>query len=123
MQFEIYQWLVPLIAGFFLFRVVAQFRQHKRSLTVTVIWAIFWATIIVLALIPNPVSFKIAELLGFKSNINAVIFVALGLLFLLVFYLFNVIERLERQITELIRKLAIYEAEKETSPEDEPTRP
>ena len=113
MQFEIYQWLVPLFGVFYLSRIVYQYRQNKRSASSTVIWAVFWVTVVVLAIIPNPVSFKIATLLGFKSNINAVIFVALGWLFLLIFYLSSTIDRLERQMTELVRKIALDEAKKE----------
>lgn len=119
MQFEIYQWLVPLIGLFFIFRIVRQFRANKRSVTSLLVWLVFWTTIVVLAIIPNPVSFEIARLLGFKSNINAVIFVALGWLFLLVFYLSTTIDRLEKQMTELIRKLAMQEAEKEKEKDDE----
>lgn len=119
MQFEIYQWLVPLIGLFYIFRIVLQFRANKRSVTSLLVWLVFWTTIVVLAIIPNPVSFEIARLLGFKSNINAVIFVALGWLFLLIFYLSTTIDRLEKQITELIRKLAMQEAEKEKEKDDE----
>lgn len=81
MQFEFYQWVVPLVGLFYLVRVTLQFRANERSATSLVVWLIFWVTIIVLAVIPNPISFKIAKLLGFKSNINAVIFVALGCCF------------------------------------------
>lgn len=119
MQFEIYQWLVPLIGAFYILRIVIQFRANKRSVTSLLVWLVFWVTIIILAIIPNPVSFKIANLLGFKSNINAVIFVALGWLFLLIFYLSSTIDRLERQMTELIRKLAIQEPEEEKIEENE----
>ncbi len=62
-----------------------------------------------MAIIPNQISFKVANLLGFKSNVNAVIFVSLGLIFLFIFYLSASIERLERKITELVRKLALEE--------------
>jgi len=65
----------------------------------------------VLAIIPNEISDSIAKILGFKSNINAIIFVALGMLFLLVFYLSSSIERLEAKITMLIRKQAIESKE------------
>ena len=110
---EIYQWLVPLIGGFYMVRSFWQFRKNKRSATSTAVWMFFWSTIIILAIIPNPVSFKIADMLGFKSNINAVIFVALGWLFLFIFYLSSTVDRLERQITELVRKMAIEELEQE----------
>ena len=113
MQMEIYQWLVPLVGVFYISRTFLQYRKNKRSATSVAIWTVFWTTIIVLAIIPNPVSFKIADLLGFKSNINAVIFVALGWLFLFIYYLSSTIDKLERQITELVRKMAIEEQEKE----------
>lgn len=61
----------------------------------------------ILALIPSEIAGNIAELLGFKSQPNAIIFVALGLIFLFIFYLSSSIERLEMRITELIRKQAI----------------
>lgn len=73
----------------------------------TLIWIVFWVTTAILALIPDLVSDKIAKLLGFKSNINAVIFVALGLLFVFMFYLTAIIEKMERQLSETIRELAL----------------
>ena len=107
MQFEIYQWLVPLIGVFYLVRTVRQFYRNKRSLRATVVWCFFWLTIILLAIIPNAISHKIAEILGFRNNVNAIIFVALGLLFLFVFYLSATVERLDKQLTELVRRTAI----------------
>lgn len=111
-QFEIYQWLVPVISVFYLARTIIQLAQNKRSLYSGLLWVLFWITIAVLAIIPNPVSFKIATLMGFKSNINAIIFVALGWLFLLVFYLSSAMDRLDRQMTSLVRNIAITDSEK-----------
>jgi hypothetical protein len=118
MQMEIYQWLVPLVGVFYISRTFIQFRKNKRSATSAAVWTVFWCTITVLAIIPNPVSFKIAGLLGFKSNINAVIFVAVGWLFLFIFYLSSTVDRLEKQITDLVRKMAIEEHEKEQKPKE-----
>ena len=60
---------------------------------------------------PDLVSFSIAETLGFKSHINAVIFVALGFLFVMTYYQSSTIEKLEKQMTELIRKIALDKQE------------
>ena len=60
---------------------------------------------------PDFVSDRIAKLLGFKSNINAVIFVALGLLFVFMFYLTAIIEKMERQLSETIREIALENQE------------
>jgi hypothetical protein len=61
----------------------------------------------VVAALPNPISIKIAKILGFKDNVNAIIFVGLGLLFFMIFYLSNSIQRLERRLTLLVRELAL----------------
>lgn len=58
-------------------------------------------------MLPDAISFSIAESLGLKSNINAVIFVWLGFLFIMTYYQSTTIERLEKQMTELIRKVAL----------------
>lgn len=119
MQMEIYQWLVPLVGVLYITRTFLQFRRNRRSATSASIWIVFWLTISVLAIIPNPVSFKIAELLGFKSNINAVIFVALGMLFVFIFYLSSTVDKLERQLTYLVRNMAIEEEEKAEKEKEE----
>ncbi len=107
MQFEIYQWLVPIIGIFFIIRTLRAYFKGRRSTGSIILWLIFWITIVILAVIPNELSYKLASMLGFKSNVNAVIFIALGILFAFVFYLSSTIERLEEQITQLTRKIAI----------------
>jgi len=78
----------------------------------TIIWVSFWIILSLLAMLPDTISFSIAESLGLKSNINAVIFVWLGFLFIMTYYQSSTIERLERQMTELIRKVALDKQEK-----------
>lgn len=107
MEFEIYQWLVPIIGLFYVIRTLRAVKQKKRSRKGATVWLIFWCIIIILAIVPNEISFQVAEILGFASNINAIIFVALGLLFLFVFYLSSTIEHLEQQITNLVRNSAL----------------
>ena len=104
---EIYQWLVPLIALFFVHRVVTQFRNNKRLLIGTILWVGFWVLISILAIKPDFISSNLANSLGFKSNINAVIFVALGFLFIMTYYQSSIIDLLEKQMTELVRKIAL----------------
>ena len=108
MQLEIYQWLVPLVGIFYLVRMGIQSRNEKRSTGSLIIWSVFWIIIIIFALLPNPISFKIAELLGFKSDVNAIIFGALGLLFILVFYPSAALERQERKFTHMAREIALF---------------
>ncbi|NND08340.1 MAG: DUF2304 domain-containing protein [Saprospiraceae bacterium] len=102
-----YQWLVPLIAIFYMGRIVRQYLQQKRLVGSMLIWLLFWMTVSLLAILPDFVSINIAEFLGFKSNINAVIFVALGFLLIFMFYLSATVEKLEHQVTDIVRNLAL----------------
>jgi len=113
MQFEIYQWLVPMIGLFYIARTIYHFSQKRRSITGLVVWLMFWSSVIVLVLVPNYIATSIAKILGFKDVVNAVIFVAIGLLFLFIFYLSSTVERLERQLTTMVRNIALEEVEEE----------
>ncbi len=113
MKFEAYQYIVPVICAVFLFRIGVQYVKQKRSIFSSVVWTIFWGTIAVLAFAPHILSTILADVLGFADNVHAVLFIGLGLAFLIIFYLSSVIDKLETQLTSLVRKLALYEAEPE----------
>ena len=104
---EIYQWLAPLIAIYYIIRTFRQYKKGKYSPRNTVIWIIFWFSLMLLALVPDTVANSLAHGLGFKDHINALIFVALGILFLMIFYLSAAINRVENKMTELVRRIAL----------------
>lgn len=62
-----------------------------------------------LAIVPHEFSTQLANLLGIKSNINAIIFVSLAFVIVLAFYLSAKIETMDRKITDLVRQLALDE--------------
>ena len=84
-----------------------QFRRRERLVGSMVIWLLFWLAISILAIIPDLISLNIAQFMGFRSNINAIIFVALGFLYVFMFYMTALVEKLEKQITEIVRILAL----------------
>ena len=108
---EFYQWLVPLLAIYYSVRIVRQYFAKKRLLRSTLIWIVFWVFLSIFSITPHELSTDLANLLGFKDNINAVIFIGLGLLFLFNMFFTASIERLEKQMTGVVRKLAIENQE------------
>lgn len=108
---EFYQWLVPLLAIYYSVKIVRQYFNKKRLLRSTLIWLTFWVVISIFSLTPHELSTELANLLGFKNNIHAVIFIGLGLLFIFNMFFTSTIERLEKQMTEVVRKLAIENQE------------
>lgn len=110
MQLEIYQWLGPILSIFYILRTFRQYTLGKSSPRNTVVWIIFWFGVALLCIMPNKIADSLAEGLGFRDRPNAIIFVALGLLFLMVFYLSAALNRVENQLTDLVRKIALTEA-------------
>lgn len=107
---NVYQWVVPLIALFYVVRLVNQYKVKKRLIKGTIFWFVFWVSISILAIIPDKITIGLANVLGFKDNVNAIIFVAVFFQFLFLYYLSNTVERLERKVTELVRKIAIEQS-------------
>ncbi len=107
---EIYQFIAPALAIYYIYRVAVELRNRKKFLFTNFVWLGFWSLIAVLGLVPHELSTEIADVLGFASNVNAIIFIALAFVIVLAFYLSNKLENLERKITELVRQLALDES-------------
>jgi hypothetical protein len=104
---EIYQVVVPIIAIIFLAYTVIMFRRGRSSAFEMVGWMLIWGLAILLALLPDAVTNFIAKVFGIKSNINAIVFLGLGILFFLQFHLYMLVRRQNQVITDLVRKLAL----------------
>jgi hypothetical protein len=82
--------------------------QSPFKLAVTIF---IWLLIIITALFPNAVM-NILEMAGLQSSVNTVIFIAFVGIFLFLFKLLSYIERLESNITEIVRKEALKDLER-----------
>lgn len=69
--------------------------------------SLFWLSVAIFALFPDFFSRKIARLFGIKSNINAIIFFCLGLIFFFQYKLFFLIKKQQIALTALTRKIAL----------------
>ena len=94
---------------YYIYRIAVELRLRRKFIFTNVIWLGFWAVIAVLAIVPHEFSTQLANLLGIKSNINAIIFVSLAFVIVLAFYLSAKIETMDRKITDLVRQLALDE--------------
>lgn len=103
----LYKILVPIVAAVFVAFSFNQFRQGKNTLFECIMWSTMWLCIAILAMFPDFVTDNLARLFGIKSNVNAIIFLALGVLFFIQYNLFVAIKRQNKVISELVKKLAL----------------
>jgi hypothetical protein len=74
-------------------------------------WCLFWVLATLVTLFPNSAS-QVAETLGIGRGVDVIIYAALTLLFGLLFRAEVRFDRLEKQITILVREIALNRTEK-----------
>lgn len=87
-------------------RALLRFRRGDLPFVHLLLWFVFWLGVVIVALRPE-VSVALASLLGVGRGADVVVYLALVLLFYLVFRMFGKIEDLERQITRVVRAAAL----------------
>ena len=103
------QLVLVLFAAFAVARVVGRFRAGVIRLSECLLWTGLWVGVAVVVLDPS-LTQRFARVLGVGRGVDAVFYLTLVLLFYLVFRVHMRIRGLERQITELVRKLALLGA-------------
>ena len=100
------QLLLSVFLIFAISRVFLQVRSSKLSLGAF----LFWGSLFVLALVgvvePNATSY-VAKLLGIGRGADVVIYTSIAVLFYLIFRLSISLEETRREITGLVRKIAL----------------
>ncbi len=107
MELRIFQIIVPLIALFFIANVIYSFRKSQITITETIFGGLFWLATLIFALFPDFFSTQIAKIFGIESNVNAIIFFCIGLLFFNQFKMYLIIRKQEKNLTFLTRELAL----------------
>jgi hypothetical protein len=110
MQFEVYQIIVPIIAIVIIATIYIRFIQGKTSWQELLAGSVFWLAVAIFSIFPDFFSNMIARFFGIKSNINAIIFFCLGLIFFFQYKLFFMFKKQEEAITKLARDKAIEDA-------------
>ncbi len=96
---------------FALFKVVSRFKVGELNLTATVGWVIFWIAAGVIVLLPNSTAY-FAKMVGIGRGADLVVYLALAILFFIIFKLTVKIELLNRDMTKLTRKISLDQKDK-----------
>ena len=97
---------------FFLFASTVaflQYRQKKISMAAFLFWECIWIAALLFALFAEYISF-LSRVLGIGRIVDVAIYLSIAVLFYLIFRIYLKIELLEREMTVLIRSIAVVEA-------------
>lgn len=114
MNITIPQILLALLAGVSLVNGVAKYVARERSQTLFKLVAsvTIWGSILVFALFPDRAR-AVSRWAGFGENLNTLIFIGFIIVFVILFRLLAIIERLERNVSEIVRKKALEDLARE----------
>ncbi|MBW2990861.1 DUF2304 family protein [Candidatus Woesearchaeota archaeon] len=103
---EIIQILLIIFALFALSRAFLRFKDNKLTRNEFMFWILLWATVIIVSFIPKTIR-VFSEYLGIGRGVDLVIYVSIVLLFYLSFRLYVKIEKIEKEMTRIVRNIAI----------------
>ncbi len=109
---SVIQILLILFALFAITRAIRQFRQGALTIAWLIVWVVFWLLVGGVTVAPQTTDI-LARIAGVGRGADFVFYVSIAALFYLVFRLFVKIEDVEREITRLVRKLAMEEGKEE----------
>ena len=102
------QFFLLLFVFFALTRVVARYRAHEITAKEFFLWILFWVCAGVVIAWPDVAS-RFAHILGVGRGVDAVIYFTLLLVFYVLFRMIARMERIERDLTLLVRRKALEE--------------
>ncbi len=107
-----------LLILFFLFaalKVIGRFRAGDLSWRGMLAWVLFWILAGIVVLLPNS-TFYFAHLVGIGRGADLVVYLALAGLFFMIFRLMVKLEKINKDITKLTRKIALDDKAPSASP-------
>jgi len=108
MEFSIIQLVLAIISLFFLGNRIIRFSRKERTQTgfKLLMTLVVWGGVLFTSLFPVTVH-TISRSLGLGDNLNTLIFFGFVVVFIVLFKLLASIEKVERSLTEVVRREAL----------------
>lgn len=102
----IYQ-IIGILVGFFaIIWTILRFKKGKVSPGMMILWNFIWIVIITVSVYPDLTSF-IAKFTGIGRGLDLALVLGLILGYYLIFKVYNKLEIIEEELTDLVREIAI----------------
>jgi hypothetical protein len=111
MTLTVLQIIVLIFAAFAWSRVLLQLKKKNVVLGEFLFWTIVWAGVVVVVVFPGTISGFLSKL-GIENGIMAIVYLSIIALFYMIFRMYSTIDRHERDLTKMVREIAIREAKK-----------
>ncbi len=102
------RFVIVVVAVFFILQAIYFFIQRKKSFSFfkLIMTLTIWLAIGIITLFPD-FAYFVSKKLGFGENLNTLIFVGFIIVFAILFKILRLIEKIEKDISEIVRKEAL----------------
>lgn len=107
----IFQIFLAIFAILAIVKTYRQYKARKVSIYWFAVWSLLWVFVIVVAYTPQTTDI-VARYVGVERGADLLVYTSIVVLFYALYRLFVKIERYEKEITELVRTIAINEKTK-----------
>lgn len=107
------QYLLVFVLAVTFYVTLKRARQGVIRWTEAALWSVLWVAAAVVILLPDTTN-GIAHLFGVGRGVDVVIYGAITLLFILVFKIFISLDRMDRHLTDIVRKDALRDLDKQS---------
>jgi hypothetical protein len=108
-DFTPYRVIVPLLACFIVIYAWNHVLRGTKTIWEALLWTVFWGAIAVIVLFPSWIS-VLTTWTGIRDQANAVFAIAIGILLFVVFLIIVRLEKMEKRITDMVRREALSDA-------------
>lgn len=105
------QILISLFALFALIKIISKFKKQELQNFELMLWLLFWLAVGAIVWIPNFLT-KMANALGIGRGADLIFYASLIIIFYLIFRIYLKLEKIEKNITKIIRRNALDEINK-----------
>lgn len=110
MTFPLYSIIGTIIGLIAIILAILRFREGKMTVGMLILWVIIWIGVIYISI--NPLSTVIfSSITGIERGLDVVLILGLFLSYYLIFRMYTMIETMEKEITQLVRELALQKDE------------
>ncbi|WP_456472454.1 DUF2304 family protein [Methanocaldococcus sp.] len=95
-----------IIILFAMSRIIIQLKKKNIKLDEGIFWLFVWTLALFIVIYPTFTSY-LASILGVGRGIDVIIYISIIVLFYLVYRLYAKLDKLERDITKIVREIAI----------------
>ncbi len=105
------QIIVTIFVLFVVFRLTKKYKENIVKTSEFIGWLLIWMIVIVVFWLPQTASY-LAFLLGIGRGVDLAVYLAILLIFYLIFKVYLKIDKQQREITKIVRHLALEDDEK-----------